>query len=126
MVWLKALRRAFATSDDDVPELPPAQQQVIDRLCREIVRRQLTAPAVLFLEMSRPLGFLGAQSLHFFTPLLAALCDASAPRQFAQFLERPGAIESLIRQVEELARRGGGSPDSPDPAQPPGRHDAGA
>jgi hypothetical protein len=96
--WLK---HAFAV-DRGAHELTPEQRAAAERVCREIVRRHLTTPALAFLEMSRPLNYLGAQALHFFSPFIGALTDAEGHRHFAAFLERRSAVEYLCRRIEEL------------------------
>lgn len=94
-------RHAFAV-DEGPLEPTPEQRAVADRLCREVVRRRLTTPALAFLEMSRPMNFLGSQALQFFMPLINALTVAEGPRHFAEFLEHRGSIEYLCRRIEEL------------------------
>lgn len=103
MAW-QWLKHAFAIDTDDAAELPEGERRVVDRLCREVVRRDLVVPALMFLEMSRPLNYLGAQALHFFQPMLGALVDSDAPKHFASFLERRGAIDALCRTLEACRR----------------------
>ena len=83
--WLK---HAFAVDPPGPAEPTEVQRQIADRLCRLIVRRRLTAPALLYLEVARPLNYVGAQMLHFFRPILTALFDARGCEEFASFLER--------------------------------------
>jgi hypothetical protein len=99
MPW-KWLKHAFAVETDDAGNLPEAERRVVDRLCQEVVRRDLVAPALMFLEMLRPLNYVGAQALHFFQPMIGALVDGDAPKHFASFLERRGAIDELCRTLE--------------------------
>lgn len=99
-------RHAFALDPPGPAEPTEAERPIAERLCREIVRRQLTAPALAFLEMSRPLNFLAANAIHFFSPVLSAL-TGDEHRRFAEFLERRGSIEYLARRIEELAREAG-------------------
>ena len=99
--WLK---HAFAV-DSVEEELTSAQQKVVDRICLEVVRRQLTTPAIAFLEMARPLNYLGAQTMQFFHPIVSALGDAESYANFANFLERRDAIDILTRQIEELEQK---------------------
>jgi hypothetical protein len=109
MAW-EWLKHAFAIDTDDALQLPEAEQRIVDRLCQEVARRDLVVPALMFLEMSRPLNYLGAQALHFFQPMLGALVDSDAPKHFASFLERRGAIDALCRTLEacrEKTRREG-------------------
>jgi hypothetical protein len=96
------LRHAFSVNKDDTGEPTEAQSAVVERVCREIVRRRLTTPALAFLEMSRPLNYVGAQVFHFFDPLISTLVDAEGARQFATYLERRRSIEYLCRRIEAL------------------------
>jgi len=77
-----------------------AERNVAERVCRVIADRGLIAPALVFLESSRPLNFIAAQSLYFFTPFVSALSDTTAWETFAQFLERPGSVEYLCQRLE--------------------------
>jgi hypothetical protein len=66
-----------------------------------VARRRLATPAILFLESSRPLGFVASQVMHFFRPLVGAVVkDAPAYDRLARLLERRGAVELLIRRLE--------------------------
>jgi len=99
MKWLK---HAFAVDPPGPAEPTPAQKRVVDQVCREIVRRHLSTPALLFLEMSRPLNFIGSQALHFFQPFFSVLTDSAGPKQFAEFLEQRGSIDYICRRIEDL------------------------
>ncbi len=99
MEWLK---HAFAVEHPGPFEPTEAQRPVVERVCGEVVRRGLTTPAIMALEMSRPLNFVGSQALHFFSPLISALTDAQGHKQFAEFLEHRGSIEYLCRRMEQL------------------------
>ena len=85
---------------------PPSEEQLqlVDRLAREIVRRRMTTPALTTLEMSRPLNFLGAQAMHFFTPVVSTMFDAKTYELFAKFLERRDAIDVMIERIESHER----------------------
>ena len=97
--WLK---HAFAIASPDQCEPTDRQREICDRLVHEISRRGLTTPALLWLETSRPLNYVGAQLIHFCEPILSAICDQQTCREFATFLEHPGAIEYLCRRLESL------------------------
>lgn len=98
------LAHAFAIDKTDPGGTEPseAQRAVLDRLCRELVRRKMTTPALLFLEMSKPLNFLSAQALHFFHPIVASVCNADGYRHFAEYLEKRGSIEWLCGRLEAI------------------------
>ena len=99
MQWLK---HAFAVDPPGPAEPTPEQAAAVDLVCRQVVKRHLTTPTLLFLEMSRPLNFIGAQVLHFFGPFLSVLTSRQGHRHFAAFLEHRGAIDYLCRRIEEL------------------------
>lgn len=110
------LGRAFAVDPPGPAEPTEAERPIVDRLCREVVRRGMTAPALLALECSRPMNFLGSQAMHFFQPMASVLVSQRHWDSFAAFLERRGAIEFLARRIEELeqerAASEGGTPPS--------------
>ncbi|MCC7420580.1 MAG: hypothetical protein IT428_09875 [Planctomycetaceae bacterium] len=108
--WLK---HAFSIDTNDAEQLPEAERRVVDRLCQEVARRGLVDPALMFLEMSRPLNYLGAQALHFFQPMIGTLVDSDAPKHFASFLERRGAIDALCRTLEACRKGGQRDADAP-------------
>lgn len=97
--WLK---HAFAVAPRKPVAPSPAQAELIDRVCREIVRREMTLPAQMLLESSAPLHYLAGQTIRFVEPMLSTVLDARELREFATFLETPGAVESISRRIDEL------------------------
>ena len=102
MAFLQAFKHAFAVDRQCPIEPTDEQRDIVERLCQEVVRRRLTVPALLILEMSRPLGYLAAQAIHFFTPLIASVTDAQGHKHLAAFLERRQAVEYLCARIEAL------------------------
>ena len=77
------------------------RDELVERVAREIQLRGLTAPAVHFLQASRPYRPLGANAMLFFDPVLQGLFgggDASA----SEILADDAGIEQLIARLEEL------------------------
>ena len=99
MQWLK---HAFAVDPPNAAQPDETQQRAADAVCREIVRRHLTTPALVFLESMRPLNYVIAHGLHFAMPFVSVLTRAEGPRRFATFLEHRGSFEYLCRRIEEL------------------------
>lgn len=95
--WLK---HAFAVPPPEATVMTPAQQALVERLCLAIEVRGMQLPALMFLESVRPMNYLTAQSMHFFTPFVAALADPTAYQAIAEFLEQPGAVEILCHRLE--------------------------
>lgn len=99
------LRHAFAVDPPGPSEPTPEQQSAVDWFCRQVAKRRLATPGLIALEMSRPLNFLGAQAMHFFSPGMWALARQQSFEQythFAAFLEQRGAIDYLVRRIEHF------------------------
>ena len=62
--WRQRLRHAFAVEPSGDASLSPESQALADHLADRVSRRGLGVPAVMLLEMSRPLNYLAAQALH--------------------------------------------------------------
>jgi hypothetical protein len=105
MEWLK---HAFAIDPPGPAQPDAAQARIVECVCREIVRRRLVAPAMLALEMGRPLNHLSAQVLHFFQPFLTVLGDSAAYEAFTTFLERRGSLDYIGARIESIQAETGG------------------
>ncbi|RPI89584.1 MAG: hypothetical protein EHM42_02770 [Planctomycetaceae bacterium] len=81
-----------------------SQRQLVERVCRTVVERDLQAPAAILLESVRPLHRVSAQFLHFLGPVLSLAGQAAAASELALFLEHPGAIEYLADRLEASVR----------------------
>ena len=101
---LQWLKHAFAVEEPGEAEPDDEARPIVDGVCREIVRRRLTTPALLALEASRPLNFVTSQAVHFFSPLVSAVTDARGHEHLARFLEHRGSIDYLCRRIEELEK----------------------
>lgn len=108
-------RHAFAV-DPPGPAEPEADLvPVIDRVCREVVRRRLTTPVLISLEMGRPLNYVGSQALHFLRPILAIVLDTRELERFASFLEKRGSVEYLAQRLEHHEREHARAAEDPAP-----------
>ncbi len=79
------------------------QQALLDRIAEAVVDRELTAPAVLFLESMKPLSFLGGQFMAFISPFIHMVVDASEYDRIAEAIERRENVEFLIQRIEHYA-----------------------
>ena len=85
-------------------DLPPEERDcMLDRVAREVVRRRLEVPAVLALEMHRPLTFLGSQALVVFTPMLAPAFGLENLQKLSKLLEDRENLDRLIDRIEDMA-----------------------
>jgi hypothetical protein len=117
MNWI---RHAFALDPPGPLEPTPEERAVVDRLCRIVVRRRMTLPALTFLEMSRPLNRVAAQALVFFQPVASLALTGDDYNRFARFLEKSGAVDYLCRQIESLAAEADLPATAPDEHAPLG------
>lgn len=100
--WLEKLRHAFAVPERGSLVVPEETRVLIDSVCRELVARQLADPALVLLEMSRPMNYVGAQALHALTPLLGVVARPQTIGQLAEFLEQRGSVEYVCERIETL------------------------
>jgi len=97
--WLK---HAFHVESDEPIEPNETQKKALDKLCQGIIRRGLTTPAIIGVEMGRPLNFVGSQTMHFFTPLISAFVPTESWTSVAEFLEHRGSVDWIRNRIEEL------------------------
>lgn len=81
------------------------RRQLIERIARRIAEKRLEGPAVLFLELNKPLAFLIGQAAVVASPVLAMFIPMSELEEATQLLGSSEAFEELIQRIEELARR---------------------
>lgn len=98
----KWLKHAFAVEKPGPAEPNEAEREVVEKVCIQIVKRRLTTPSLIFLEMSRPLNYISSQVMHFFSPFVWAVTDPRGFDVFAGFLEQRGSIEYICRRIEAL------------------------
>jgi hypothetical protein len=77
------------------------REALVEAVAREIRLRGLTAPAVHFLEASRPYRPLGAPAMLFFDPVLVEVFGGEIPTA-TEILRDDAGIEALIDRLEEL------------------------
>jgi hypothetical protein len=75
---------------------------LIDALAQQIVKRGLTTPAILFLELNKPLAFIGSQAGIVFSPFLAAFFGFDKVDRYTQLLSERENWERLVERIEEL------------------------
>ena len=95
--------RLFPTVD-----YTPPDRAILTRLADGIVSRGLAVPAILFLEMNKPLAFLGSQALVFFGPIITAFIRSEPYYQAAELLEDRRNVEFLLQEIERMERERSG------------------
>ena len=75
--------------------------ECLDRIAARVVALRMTVPAILFLESSKPLSFLGSQAMYFFEPMVRAFFSVPEYERFAHLLEKRETMEALLVRIEE-------------------------
>ncbi len=76
--------------------------EMCEAFARRVVALGLTTPAILFLEMHRPLSRLAGQALVVASPVLAPVFGLNGVGAFTRLLYHPGGADRLIARIEEL------------------------
>lgn len=75
---------------------------IIRRVADRIHRSGLVTPAVLFLELTKPLALIGSHVMIFFGPIINAFINTEGYYKAAELFEEPANVELLIREIEKL------------------------
>lgn len=85
------------------------RDQLIDGLAHRLDSWRLATPAIAFLEVHKPLGFLASQTLLVFQPLLTLFLGSVSVEEYSTLLEDASSVERVIRRLEELREHGASS-----------------
>jgi len=75
---------------------------LINKIAQRVVDYRLTPVAIVFLESSKPLSFIGNQFLIFMQPFYRALFSFREYEEVTAMLEERKNIETLICEIERL------------------------
>lgn len=84
---------------------PERRDQLINMVADQIVKRGLETPASFFVEMNRPLSFIGGQGLVFLAPILGVIFNQHTIEEFARLMEDRKNIDRLLDRVEDLTKQ---------------------
>jgi len=102
---LKAgLAHAFAY-DDGRGEITDKDVALLDKVADFVVRRGLTAPAILLLESTGPLNFVGSSLMAFFRPVVGAAFKMDEYERFERLLEKRCSLGLLVERIELRDRK---------------------
>lgn len=79
------------------------RDSIIDSIAKKIIERRLEAPAVLFLEMHRPLSFIASQAAVVALPIIGPLVGPKNMADLSRLLADRENINRLITRIEEMA-----------------------
>lgn len=83
------------------------QDEIIERIAGFVHRRGLNLPAVLFLELHKPLAGVGSAMVQFLAPGLDWLLGEPDTEALANLLQDRQAVERLITRIGELDNHSG-------------------
>ena len=79
------------------------RREVIDSLARKVAGRRLEMPAVLFLDMHKPLSFIASQAMLVGLPFLGMFFGAQDVADVSKLLSDRKNVEALIARIEEMS-----------------------
>lgn len=74
-------------------------------LARLVCQRKMAVPAIMTLELAKPVSFVGANSMLFFTPLLELIFDKEKLQKFHAIAEDRKRLEQLITNIETFEKQ---------------------
>lgn len=97
--------------DEDKNKPTPEEQVLIDRFAKWVVKRSLTVPAIMALESTKPLNWIGSQMMLVAEPAAWALepmlrsafkFEHKDYLRFQQLMEKRWSMEELILAIEKF------------------------
>ena len=76
------------------------ERELLERIAGEVVRRGLTAPAILFLASLAPMNFVASQAMLFFAPMVGVVLARKDYDLLQRMLERRESIELILSSIE--------------------------
>ncbi|MCS5624870.1 MAG: hypothetical protein NZ748_03345, partial [Candidatus Marinimicrobia bacterium] len=73
-------------------------------LAKRIQKTGFVTPAILFLEMTKPLALLGSHAMVFFGPIINSFIKTDGYYHAAELFEEPDTVEFLLSEIERLEK----------------------
>ena len=96
---IDGFKHAFATGGVKLEDRDA--MALISKLADFVVKRNMSVPAIMFLESVRPLNYVGSQSMVFFKPILSRFFTRDEYDKLATILENREVIDLLIKEIEQ-------------------------
>jgi hypothetical protein len=77
------------------------REQLLDKAAHEILKRKMEMPAVMFLEMHKPLANVGAHAMLAFSPFLVPFVGFDNLNNYSRLLAERGNVERLMQKLEK-------------------------
>ena len=99
----------------DVPA--ERRDEILGKIAQKVVDLRLSPVAIVILESSKPLSFVGSQMMVFMQPIITAVFPFRQYEEVTALLEDRANVEALIQTIEKLEddRRDRKVKDNPNP-----------
>ncbi len=81
---------------------PERKKEIITKIARKTVDLRLSPIAIVLLESTKPLSFLGSQLMVFFQPIVTAIFPFHQYDEITALFEDRANIEALIQTIEQM------------------------
>lgn len=78
------------------------REEILTKIAQKVIDLRLTPVAVVMLESSKPLSFVGSQLMVFLQPVVTSIFPFHQYDEVAALLEERSNVEALIQKIEEL------------------------
>ena len=75
-------------------------EELIEKAATEIEKRKMSMPAILFLEMHKPLSYIGSQAAIVCAPFIVPFVGFDFLNNYSRLLAKRENIEKLIQRLE--------------------------
>ena len=93
--------KGIESDDKTKPPIPEEEDVVLEKVAVKVVQWRMAIPAILFLEMVKPLNYIGAQAMVFFEPFVQTVFNFKDYDIFRTAMERRENIENLLQKIEK-------------------------
>ncbi|KAF0196799.1 MAG: Uncharacterized protein FD169_778 [Bacillota bacterium] len=80
---------------------PERRDEILLAIAKKVEKYNLITPAILFLQMSKPLSFVGSQAVLFSAPIAGAFIDERLIEDFGQIMADRENVERLLTLLED-------------------------
>lgn len=80
---------------------PERRDEMLVAIAKKIEKYNLITPAIFFLQMSKPLAFVGSQAVLFGAPIAGAFIDERLIEDLGQLMGDRENVERLLTMLEE-------------------------
>lgn len=79
------------------------RDELLEGMAKRVQQFGMLVPAIFFLEMNKPLSYIGSQAMHFLSPVVGVLFPTF--EDYAFFLEDRQNVELLIQKLEAMSEQ---------------------